>query len=117
MVGEEGPEVIVPEQSGKVIPNWGLRQNGTPKGQGWLGPMQRLGGGVSSELTVGVNINGKEVDIPSMVPTLNKEEINYLLNSPTSPSIWKTKTGYSIMMKARKHAEERIRQGLSPFID
>ena len=98
-------------------PNYGLRPDGTPKGQGWLGPMQRPDGRVSSEISVGVNIGGKEMDIPSMVPTLDKNEIQYLLNTPLSPDMWKTPVGQGIMQKAHAHATERIGQGLSPFKD
>ena len=62
---------------------------------------------MSTELSVGVNLNGKETDIPSLVPTLNQNEINYLLGGgrPTR----------EIMNKAISHAQKRIAEGKSPF--
>ena len=64
---------------------------------------------VSSEITVGVNIGGQEMDIPTLVPTLSSEEISYLLGGgePTP----------DIINKAVEHAIQRIQKGLSPFKD
>ena len=93
-----------------------LRADGTQKGTGYLGVMKRPDGGVSSEISIGVEIDGKEVEIPSMVPTLNKEELDYLLNNPVNkPDLFDTNIGKSIMDKAYKHAMERMDKGLSPF--
>ena len=50
--------------------NFGMREDGTPKGMGWLGLLKRPDGKVSSELSVGVEINGKETLLPLFVPTL-----------------------------------------------
>ncbi len=77
------------------------------KGQGFLGTLKRPDGMVSTELSIGVNIDGKEIEIPSLVPTLTKEEITYLLkgNKPTQ----------KIVDKAVKHAKKRITEGKSPF--
>jgi len=89
--------------------NWGKRKDGTLKGGGWLGPLRRPDGRVSTELSVGVNLGRGEVEIPLLVPTLNKNEVEYLLRGgePTR----------EIMDKAAKHAVERMRQGMSPFKD
>jgi hypothetical protein len=89
--------------------NYGLRPDGTPKGSGWLGELKRPDGGVSSELSIGVGIDGKHYLIPTLVPTLEQSEIDYLLKGgrPTD----------SIMNKAIEHAIERIKAGQSPFKD
>jgi LAS superfamily LD-carboxypeptidase LdcB len=92
-----------------------LRADGTQKGTGYLGVLNRPDGGVSSELSMGVEIDGKEVQIPTMVPTLNPEEINYLLNIPTDEDLMRTEIGKRIMDKAYNHAMMRMDQGLSPF--
>lgn len=86
---------------------YGLRQDGTTKGSGFLGELKRPDGSISTELSVGVSIDGKETEIPSLVPTLDKSEIDYLLagNKPTP----------AILDKAVAHAKERITQGKSPF--
>lgn len=77
------------------------------KGKGFLGTLRRPDGKVSTELSVGVNIDGKEMEIPTLVPTLDKKEIDYLLggNKPTE----------EIIKKAVEHARKRIAEGKSPF--
>ena len=77
------------------------------KGLGYFGKLPNKMGGYSTELSIGVNINGKEAEIPSLVPTLTKEEKDYLLsgNKPTKV----------IVDKAVKWAKFRINKGKSPF--
>ncbi len=99
------------------VPSSRLRADGTLKGQGWLGVLNRSNGDVSTEITIGVNIGGKEIDIPTLVPTLNKYEINYLLSTDPSPEMWKTPIGRQIIDKAYDHAVDRISRGMSPFAD
>lgn len=101
----------------KPNPNWGKRTDGTQKGNGYLGVLKRPDGGVSTEISVGVNLDGKEMDIPSLVPTLDQKEQAYLLNNKLSPSLWKTPIGQRIMQKAVDHAKSRIASGKSPYAD
>jgi hypothetical protein len=77
------------------------------KGLGYFGELGRPDGRVSTELSIGVNFDGREQEIPSIVPTLNEDEVNHLLSGgqPTE----------SIIAKAVSHARERIRRGQSPF--
>lgn len=86
-----------------------LRPDGTRKGSGWLGPLEMTDGSgrVMTEYSVGVRVGGREMDIPTLVPTLSREEVNYLRagGKPTR----------AIVEKARAHAEEQIRAGRSPF--
>ena len=89
---------------------WGKREDGSPKGGGFLGVLKRPGGGISTEISIGVPINGKETEIPTLVPTLDEKEKNWLLTH--SP---KDKMPESIRQKAVAHAEERIKAGKSPF--
>lgn len=86
---------------------YGTRADGTQKGRGFLGELKRPDGGVSTEISVGVNIGGKETEIPTLVPTLTRSEIDYLLSGgrPTD----------AIVDKAVKHAKERMAMGKSPF--
>jgi hypothetical protein len=109
VVGEQGPEVFVPKQDGTVVPNYGLREDGTPKGKGWLGELKRPDGKVSTELSLGFDFGGKHVLAPALVPTLTQDEVTYLLNGgkPTP----------EIVNKAAEHAKMRMQQGLSPFKD
>jgi hypothetical protein len=88
-------------------PNFGKRADGTDKGTGFLGVLKRPDGSVSTEISVGVNLDGKETEIPTLVPTLTKNEINHLLNNgkPTK----------EIIDKAVAHAKKRMSEGKSPF--
>ncbi|MFA6051571.1 MAG: transglycosylase SLT domain-containing protein [Methylobacter sp.] len=91
---------------------YGLRPDGTPKGTGYLGELKRPDGGVMTEYSIGVKINDKEMDIPTIVPTLSKDEVNHLLNTKEGD-----KLPDSIVQKAVDHAESRIKQGLSVWHD
>ena len=92
------------------MPNYGLRKDGTPKGQnGWLGTLRRPDGNVSNELSLGVNIDGKEQLIPTMVPTLLPEQLKSLLNGEPITS--------QIQEVAVQHAIKMLRKGRSPFFD
>lgn len=90
-------------------PTWGTRRDGTKKGPGWLGVLRRPDGDVSTELSVTVNLNDKEIDVPLLVPTLNRQEINSLLSGAKAPS-------KEIVTKAVNHARSRIAAGKSPYI-
>lgn len=92
--------------------SWEKRADGTQKGKGFLGLLKRPDGKVSSEISIGIEINGKEVEIPTIVPTLTQQELDFLLtNDP------KTKIPKSIIDKAIEHAKQRMAKGLSPFAD
>lgn len=87
--------------------DYGLRTDGTKKGPGFLGELKRPDGDVSTEISVGVTFGDKEVETPTLVPTLSHKELRYLLEG-NDPS-------HEIVQKAVKHARERIRMGKSPF--
>ena len=88
-------------------PRENLRLDGSPKGPGFLGTLKRPDGKVSTELSIGIGIDGKETLVPSLVPTLDQKEIDWLLegNEPTP----------GIVKKAFQHAVERMKQGKGPF--
>ncbi|OPY89017.1 MAG: hypothetical protein A4E71_00097 [Smithella sp. PtaU1.Bin162] len=92
-----------------TAPGYGNRTDGTKKGKGFLGELKRRDGKVSTELSIGVTFDGKETEIPTLVPTLSKDEINYLLEGgePTK----------AIIRKAVDHAKKRIASGKSPFAE
>jgi hypothetical protein len=95
-----------------------FRPDGTKKGLGFLGPLKRPDGGVSSELSVGVELDGKEMNIPTFIPTLARHEVDYLLTTPEDkiqtidPDLYK-----SILDKAVKHATMRMKSGKSVFAE
>lgn len=86
--------------------DYGERADGTPKGLGFFGELKRPDGSVSTELSIGVNLGGHEVEIPLIVPTLSREELDYLLKGgePTR----------SLVDKAVEFAIQRQRAG-QPF--
>lgn len=97
--------------------DFGLRPDGKPKGEGWLGILRRPDGNISTEISVGVPINGKETDIPLLVPTLDANEVRTILAlDPGAPDFFK-KLPASVMQKAVAHATMRMAAGKSPFND
>lgn len=89
---------------------YGMRPDGTPKGKGFMGELARPDGGVMTEYSIGVEIDGKERDIPTIVPTLTKKELDLLLNMNDDDKIPK-----SIIDKAVEHAQKRIAEGKDVF--
>jgi hypothetical protein len=90
---------------------YGPREDGTNKGNGYFGPIQMTDGSnrVMTEIGMGVNFDGKETLIPSIVPTLTHAEMDHLRKGgkPTP----------EIFQKALDHAELRMNQGKSPFAE
>jgi hypothetical protein len=79
------------------------------KGAGYFGPLKRPDGYVSTELSAGIEVgrNKTPLDIPLLVPTLTREEIDLLLSGK--------KATQEILDKAINHAYMRMQKGLSPF--
>jgi len=94
--------------------DYGLRPDGTRKGFGWLGPKKLPDGKVATEYSIGVGLDGKETDIPTLVPTLSGDEVSMLINDiiPNKKPIPET-----IIRKAVNHAKQMIAQGKSPFVE
>ena len=92
-----------------------LRSDGTQKSnRGFLGGIRNnVTGGTMTELSIGVEIDGKETQIPALVPTLTEEEIAILQNNDFEGRA--KEIPQSIIEKAKKHAEGRIAAGKSPF--
>lgn len=100
-----------PSASDTSDPSW-IRADGTKKGSGFLGVLTRPDGKVSSEISIGVNIDGKEVEIPTLVPTLTQQERDWLLTNDISDP---KKIPQSIQQKAIDFAKPRLAAGKSPF--
>lgn len=103
---EEFEEVVTKEQRGIV----------REKGVGFLGEIPIVFSdsrvGVATEFSIGVQINGEETEIPTLVPTLNQNEFNLMVND-IIPNNKRVPDG--IVKKATAHAKKRIRAGQSPF--
>lgn len=98
----------------KSAPNYGARNDGTQKGTGFLGEL-KVPGGVATEYSMqsqAVTKDGKQIDFPTLVPTLTPDEVdlmvNYIIpNQKTPPE--------SIIQKAIAHANMRIAVGKDVF--
>ena len=91
---------------------WGTRPDGTRKGDGFLGGQKMTDGSgkVMTEYSTGTtDVTGEEMDIPTLVPTLTKEELTLLLagKQPTK----------EIFRKAVAHARKRLSEGKSVFAE
>jgi hypothetical protein len=91
------------------------RSDGTQKGNGYFGVLKRPDGNVSTEISIGVGLNGKETQIPLIVPTLNKAELNYLLANDPDSDDFMSRMPSTIVDKAVDHAVGRLKSGQSPF--
>lgn len=94
--------------------NYGKRYDGTNKGSGYLGEIKLKNGSIATEYSVGINIDGKEVQIPTIVPTLSNDELSLMVNDiiPNGKAVPR-----SILNKAVEHASKRIGMGQSPFFN
>lgn len=99
---------ILQAPSKQRVASYGKRQDGTPKGAGYFGEIPHPGkpGQFSTELSIGVNMDGKDAQIPLLVPTLTKQEIDAVIAG---------KENNGIVQKAVDHAKKRMQQGKSPF--
>jgi len=93
-----------------------LRPDGTLKGSGFLGPLPiRMPDGSSSvatEYSIGVEIDGQELLIPTLVPTLTSDQQRRMIEDiiPNNKDV-----PDDIVDAAVEHALMRMRKGLSPF--
>ena len=92
-----------------------LRPDGTVKSQqGFLGQIpNNVTGEVMTEASMGVTINGNEVLIPTLVPTLTQDEVAQLANMQLEGNAKNIPA--SIKKKAVDHAVQRISSGKDPF--
>ena len=97
--------------------DYGMRNNPKDgkKYSGWIGPIERPDGSSSTEISISVGFDGKEQEIPLMVPGLTKKEIEYLIKTDLEDKSFMDKMPKSIMNKAIEHAAQRIKSGKSPF--
>jgi len=110
--GLPGRETPKPQSRSLTEPPMGVSEEVVPreKGEGYFGRIPNPEGSdydYSTELSIGVNIDGNEVEIPSLVPTLTNQEIDYMVagGEPTP----------EIVEKATSYARQRIAEGKDPF--
>lgn len=96
--------------SKEKIASYGTRHDGTPKGAGYFGeiPHPNKPGTFSTELSIGVNLDGKDHQIPLLVPTLSRSEIHAVIQGQETEAI---------VRKSVDHAKMRLSKGQSPFAE
>lgn len=87
--------------------DYGNRVDGSRKSRGYFGELKRPDGAVSTELSVGVEMDGKEQEIPLLVPSLSRGEIDRLLGGDQPDD--------AMVRKAVEHARSRLQAGKDPF--
>lgn len=88
-----------------------IRPDGTKKGTGFLGVLKNEKGQDVTEYSVGVQIDGKEIDVPTLVPTLTDEEIQIVLKASATGE----QLPNSIIEKATRFAQQRLANGESQY--
>jgi hypothetical protein len=104
------------EASGKLIDET-KRPDGTTKGNGYKGVLKASDGTDVTEFSISssdVKVKGKEIDFPTIVPTLTKAEVNLMLTD-IIPN--KKRIPDAIYKKAVDHAKKRIKEGKSVFAE
>ena len=91
------------------------RVDGTIKDEhGFLGPIKNnVTGKIMTEMSITVQIGGKEVAIPSLVPTLTPKQREVMVNNDFEGR--GKDVPLDIQKTAKAHAVPRIEAGLSPF--
>ena len=94
---------------GKSAPDYGTRGDGTQKGTGWQGEVPVGDGSVMTEKSIGVNVDGQEMQIPLIVKDTTDAELALLkANKPPTKAM---------IDKAIRSAMKRKAEGKSPFAD
>jgi len=105
------PQGLLPALDTLEAP-YGYRQNGTPKGRGWMGELQRPDGYVSTELSIGTEIDGVPQDVPLITPNQGFRDMNQLLSQQPGAPLPRGMAG-----KAIDHAITQMKRGRSPYKD
>lgn len=93
---------------------WPKRKDGTDKGDGYLGVLQRPDGGVSSEISISteLKVDGKNIDFPTLVPTLSQSQLDWLMTHGTNERVPR-----DIVLTAEAYARQRLAEGRSVWAD
>lgn len=98
---------------GTILSEDMFRGDGSVKGSGWKGIFKNAKGQDVTEYTVGVEIDGKEYDIPTIVPPLSTEEIASVLKASEDGS----PVSEQVMEKAVDWAKYMLQNDRSFFAD
>lgn len=104
----------IPKWTNGSIRGYGLRPDGTQKEMGYFGELLSPVDStlIFTEISIGLNINGTEMDVPSLVPTLTDSEVFFMVTEGYKDA---SKIPQAILAKVSDYAKQRISQGKSPF--
>jgi hypothetical protein len=110
---DPGPSSYLPGLSGYLPEQdqslYGYRADGSPKGKGYFGPLLRADGKTITELSIGVEFDGVETEIPLLVPTFTREEI-LIAQAGLKPT-------QAMIDKAIEFAKQRMANGRSVWAE
>ena len=89
-----------------VDPTW-YRPDGSMKGRGYFGPIPTPDGRTATELSIGVEMDGKNYQIPNLVPGVTREQIDAMISGG--------KITPAELLAAKLHFMKRFAAGLSPY--
>jgi hypothetical protein len=95
--------------------DYGNRPDGSSKSKGFLGEIKLPDGNIATEYSTqsgAIKVDGKQIDFPTLVPSLSRDEIA-LMQNEIIPN--KKPIPEAIMQKAIEHAKMRLSKNLSPF--
>jgi hypothetical protein len=94
-----------------------IRADGSIKSaQGYLGPIQNTIGQTMTEFSTDMEVDGQNIQIPTMVPTQRPEAIEYMRNMQGGQGFdLNNPMEREIIDVARKHAMQRMRSNKNPF--
>lgn len=101
----------------KSMPDYGARPDGSKKGMGYKGEIKRPDGSVMTEVTMGYEIDGKQVDLPLITKYSTKEDIEYLKKANLKGSDFLKNAPAGLEDRAIKHAMDRKKAGLPIYAD
>jgi len=95
------------------------RADGSKKSaRGFLGPVTNYASGnPMTEFSTDMNWQGKKIEIPTMIPSLSDQEIEYMRGMKEGEG-WRlseSEIERTIINKAKRHARERLEKGKNPF--
>jgi len=91
----------------QVTGGYGLRRDGSPKGDGYFGPLATSDGSTMTEFSGEADVDGKRIHFPLVTPNQSFKDLSNVLTGgrPTG----------DMYDKAIEHAQSRILTGRSPF--
>ena len=111
------------DATAEELKQWGKRYNpltgkmdGDQKQSGWRGLLSDGHGGFMTEVSRGLTINGKEVEIPLIVPDSTEEELVKIAKIAHGEFV-NERDIMAIEEKAMAFAKKRLAEGKSPFFN